>query len=157
MRKAYVGLLAVLIAAVSMMSGSALVEKGTDVFRFEGTFYFDCLGEVIWTELIAPYKYHMVEKPNGDFTYVETWDTKAYYGIIEGIESGRIWDRTKTVTNLVAHGDGSWGYSFKSVFVERETGQRTMVHEWLRISYNAAGEQKVDRYEFDCKPIGKKN
>lgn len=151
------GVLVALVLSASMLGGSAIVEKGTDVFTFEGELYFDCFGEMIWTELEAPYTYRLIQKPNGDYTYIETWDSKAYYGIIIGLETGRVWDRTKTVTTLTQHGDGSWGYSFKSVFVERGTGKRTMVHEKVRVSYNGNGEMKVDRYEFDCKPIGMKN
>lgn len=130
----------------------AVVEEGTGVFTFDGVFFFDCVGEDIRSVVYAPYTYHLVQMPNGDFLYQETWDTEAVTGTLTGQTSGIVWQRTNNVSPLIQRstGGGMLHYTFKGDF-ESELGPDLKVHEIFHASWNAGGELTAEQYHFNCR------
>ncbi len=151
-------LIALLTLTFPILYGGAVVDSGEAVFEVENSeVYFDCFGEMIYTYMAVPYTYHYVETPSGKTVYSEMWNVKGIVGVIIGLESGRVWDRTDVVSPLISRSSGGdnwmYMYTFKSVFVEQETGARTIVHETYHISANANGELQVDKYSINCKAL----
>lgn len=129
----------------------AIVEKGTGVWTFEGTGYFECVDEVVLSIVSAPYTYQLVEMPSGDFVYRETWDTDAVTGTVTGLESGIVWQRTNNVSPMVVRstGGGMTRYTFKGDFVSDE-GPDLKVVEIFHLSSNASGEITTEFYDLRC-------
>lgn len=129
----------------------AIVEAGTGVWEFEGTGFFECAGEEVLSIVHAPFTYHLVEMPSGDFVYQETWDTDAVTGTVTGLESGIVWERTNNVSPMVIRstGGGMIHYTFKGDFVSDE-GPNLQVVEIFHLSSNASGELTTEFYDLRC-------
>jgi hypothetical protein len=144
--------------ALSLFAGGAVVEKGTGTFEFEGEFYWPCLDTEIMTSFSVPTKYYVVQTSSGNEVYVEQWLRNELEGFIIELDSGAYWERTKTITTLVSRTTGGESemleYTFKSVMVNIDTGERMMVNERMHLSYNAHGDVTVDDYSVNCWMVG---
>ena len=158
--KSVIALIAICGLAWSVLAGGAILERGEYIrdVSYEG--YFPCFGEVVYTEFIVPVRYFVVETSSGNLTRLDKWLPNQLEGIIIGLESGNVWERTNTVVSAVTEesgGDASMSeYTFKSVMVNIDTGERMVVIERAHVSYDANGELRVEMASLKCHPAGEK-
>ena len=151
MKQIIIAAILTLVCANPGWSGGAVVERGEGVFTFEGLVEdWPCLGTDVHSEINLTYVYHMVVTPSGKSVYVETWNPGVRDGLIIDLSTGETWDRTQTVSPFISHDNGSMIYTFKTVFVNRTTGESMMVHEMYKLGYDANGELRVEDYKLLC-------
>lgn len=145
------------LATVMSYGKGAIVETGEDVREFEGSMYFDCFGEWIYTYFTVPYRYHIVTSPSGKKVVTKHWLPNQLEGYIIGLDTDRVWDRTKAVANVIQRFDENgmemMQLTLKTEFVEQETGHRTIAHEKFMLHKNGQGDLVVMDYSFECKPL----
>ena len=156
--KIFVTAAAFLGFAVSMFAGGAIVEKGEYIFDWSNTFYYDCLGTEVYNEFSVPVKYMVVENPSGKQLYFEEWLPNQLEGTIIDLTTGEVWERTQTTSPYMERTNASGAemtmYTFKSIFVNIDTGERLMINERYHISTDADGEVHVDTSAHNCHILG---
>lgn len=130
--------------------GGAQVERGTGVFTFEDTYYWQCVDEVVHIVLYAPYTYHLVILPSGETIYHEHWDTENVVGTLEGMETGLTWHREQVVSPFVMIRDQVVHYTFNNVFVCDGDGPDIRVHEVYHRNLDGQGNVIADWTKFRC-------
>src|SRR5688500_17157543 len=120
---------------------SAIRTSGTGVFTVDAVTWHPCLGEVVHTVLHAPYTFHLVRNPNGEYVYHEQWDSHAITGTVTGLTSGTVWTRERFVSPYTERsaGGGMTHYTFGG-FLVNESGVTVQVREVFHVSRNATGE-----------------
>ncbi len=130
--------------------GGAQVESGTGVFTFDGTFYWECVDEVVHVIVYAPYTYRLITLPSGESIYQEHWDTENVFGTLEGLETGLTWQREHVVTPLVMVRDQVVHYTLNQVFVCDGDGPDVRVHEVYHRSLDGDGDVVAEWDKFRC-------
>jgi hypothetical protein len=128
----------------------AWVETGTGIFNFDGTFYWECVDEVVHVLVYAPYTWRLVHLPSGETIYHEHWDTENVVGTLEGMETGLIWHREHVVTPLVMVRDQVVHYTLNQVFVCAGDGPTVRVHEVYHRNLDGSGEVVQEWDKFRC-------
>lgn len=129
---------------------AATVERGTYDFSFDAYQYWDCVGEDIHNVINGTARYSTVTNDQGSL-YRELWFSDRDAGTITGMTSGTVWRREIKASPFRTSdlGGGRTGFVYRGRFVS-ETGPTLFVREVFHTSSNAAGEVKVDNYEFTC-------
>ena len=156
--KSVIAFIAICGLVLPAFVSGAILEKGEYTTEYSGTFYWECLDEIVYTEFSVPARYFVVETPSGNVSRIDKWLPNQLEGIIINLETGEIWDRTNFTANVVARetgGDGSMvEYACKGVIVNMETGERIVVTERYHVSSDANGEVHVEMLSLKCHPAG---
>lgn len=130
---------------------AAVVSSGEGTFTFHAVHYWACVGEVVENSVEAPYRWHLVETPQGDFVYHDHWDQKTVEGTLVGQTTGTVWRRVQNGGPFIQRstGGGMVQWAFHGWFVT-DTGPDIRVHEVFHASRNANGELVAQRYDFSC-------
>lgn len=139
-------------AAVVETGNGAVVERGEDVFTFDQIIWLECVGEYVRAIVYAPYSYHLVLTPTGDFIYHDLWKPQDITGTLTGQSSGIIWTRARNVSPFISRSTGGgMEHMVGTVLFTSETGPDLLIHEVYHSSQNANEEVTAEFYLSRCK------
>ena len=133
------------------LATGASVDKGEGVFVAHSTFFLPCLGETITENSRIPFRYHLVQTPNGNVHYSEMYIPGTATGTFV-TQSGTTWTLERVVSPFVSSVNGSGDVMFftANILWRSEDGRTLHLQPNYHFKRNASGEVVLEFNNGHC-------